>query len=318
MFDLTYVFGIRPGAVQWALLGLLCLASLGALVWAAVYGLRARRTMSKLEQLLEECTDDGFSERSYSEQQLSRLEAKLARFLHAGALSKKQVEAERARLKELIGDISHQTKTPLANILLYTQLLQEQELPPAARPLAQQIAAQGQRLEFLIEALVKMSRLESGVVQVSPALHDVGELLEQAAAPYRAAADDKQIDFTVEQPDLAAWFDPKWTAEALGNLIDNAVKYTPAGGRVAVRCSATPLFCRITVQDSGPGIPEGEQGAVFGRFYRGEAVHAEPGVGVGLYLAREIAALQNGYIKLASAPGRGSTFSLYLPLEAQS
>lgn len=315
MFDLTYFFHLPPGAAVWAATGAVALLALAAAVWAAVYGLHARRTMKNLERMLEECMSGGFSEHSYSEQQLSRLEARLARFLQAGALSQKHLESDRARLKELIGDISHQTKTPLAGILLYTQLLQEQELPQAARAMTRQIDAQGQRLQFLIDALVKMSRLETGAVQVAPFVGDVGELMEQAAAPYRAAASEKQIDFTVEPAEQTAWFDPKWTAEALGNLIDNAVKYTPAGGRVTVRCAASPMFCRITVQDTGPGIREAEQGAVFGRFWRGEEVRGEPGVGVGLYLAREIAGLQSGYIKLQSKPGQGSAFSLYLLLE---
>lgn len=301
----------------WAVFGGVGLLGLSAAGWAAVYGMHARRTMRRLEKMLEECMNGSFSERSYNESRFSRLEAKLARFLQAGALSQKRLESDRARLKELIGDISHQTKTPLATILLYTQLLREQELPAAAQPMLQQLSAQGQRLEFLIDALVKMSRLETGAVQVLPGAHGVGELMEQAAAPCRAAAAEKQLSFAVEPAAVTAWFDPKWTAEALGNLIDNAIKYTPAGGSVAVRCTATPMFCRISVQDSGPGIPEAEQGAVFGRFWRGEAVQGQPGVGVGLYLAREIAALQNGYIKLESKPGRGSTFSLYLPLERQ-
>lgn len=162
MFDLTYFFHLPPGAAVWAAAGAIVLLALAAAVWAAVYGLHARRTMKKLERMLEECMSGGFSEHSYSEQQLSRLEARLARFLQAGVLSQKHLESDRARLKELIGDISHQTKTPLAGILLYTQLLQEQELPQAARAMTRQIDAQGQRLQFLIDALVKMSRLETG------------------------------------------------------------------------------------------------------------------------------------------------------------
>ena len=114
-----------------------------------------------------------------------------------------------------------------------------------------------------------------------------------------------------------AYFDCKWTQEAVGNLVDNAIKYTPAGGHVSVACEQYAMFCRITVQDDGPGIPEAEQAAVFRRFYRGSAAAKSPGVGVGLALARQIAALQGGYIKLVSEPGKGSEFSLYLPLETQ-
>ena len=108
-------------------------------------------------------------------------------------------------------------------------------------------------------------------------------------------------------------FDPKWTAEAVCNLLDNAVKYTPAGGAVTVQACCYELFCRIDVTDTGPGIPEEEQAEVFQRFYRSPANHQAQGVGIGLYLARQIAEGQGGYIKVFSKPGRGAKFSLYLP-----
>ncbi len=97
------------------------------------------------------------------------------------------------------------------------------------------------------------------------------------------------------------------------NLLDNAVKYTPAGGAVTVEAFAYELFCRVDVTDTGPGIPEEEHARVFRRFYRSAAVAQEPGVGIGLYLARQIAEGQGGYLKVFSKPGKGAKFSLYLP-----
>ena len=113
--------------------------------------------------------------------------------------------------------------------------------------------------------------------------------------------------------DGQAAFDPRWTGEALCNVVDNAVKYTPAGGRVTISAQLLDSFCRVDVADTGPGIPEEEQGAVFDRFYRGTGTRAADGLGLGLYLAREILSKQGGYIKVASRPGEGSIFSLYLP-----
>ena len=98
-------------------------------------------------------------------------------------------------------------------------------------------------------------------------------------------------------------------------LVDNALKYTPQGGKVALSVREFELFCAIQVEDNGPGIPEGEQGAIFGRFYRGEAVRDQEGLGIGLYLAREVVTREGGYIRLNSSPGQGSRFSLYLPKE---
>ena len=130
------------------------------------------------------------------------------------------------------------------------------------------------------------------------------------AAP---GAEAKAITLTVEPTDLTARFDPKWTAEALYNLVDNAVKYTPAGGAVTLRAVGYELFCRVDVTDTGPGIPESEQARIFQRFYRSPSASEAEGVGIGLYLARQIAAGQGGYLKVSSRPGEGSTFSLFLP-----
>ena len=99
------------------------------------------------------------------------------------------------------------------------------------------------------------------------------------------------------------------------NLLSNAVKYTPAGGTVTVSAQMLGSFCRVDVTDTGPGIPEGEQGEIFNRFYRGAGTRTAEGLGLGLYLTRKILTLQGGYIKVSSIPGSGSTFSLYLPRE---
>ena len=117
----------------------------------------------------------------------------------------------------------------------------------------------------------------------------------------------------MRQAEGTAVFDPKWTEEALCNLLDNAVKYTPAGGAVTVEVKNYELFSAIRVSDTGPGIPEGEQAKIFGRFYRAPGAYQTEGVGIGLYLTRQIAEKQGGYVKVESAPGKGSVFSLFLP-----
>ena len=162
---------------------------------------------------------------------------------------------------------------------------------------------------------MKTSRLETGVLAMTPAVNPLRRVLESAAAQAAPKAEAKGVALTVESTDLTARFDPKWTAEALYNLVDNAVKYTPAGGSVTLRARSYELFCRIDVADTGPGIPEVEQARIFQRFYRSPSVSGEEGVGIGLYLSRQIAAGQGGYLKVTSRPGEGSTFSLFLPRE---
>ena len=142
----------------------------------------------------------------------------------------------------------------------------------------------------------------------------LGPAVRRAAEQYRPRAEAKQIALTVDVPEgLTAVFDAKWTEEALCNLLDNAVKYTPDGGCVAVRAQAYERFCRVDVADTGCGVAEDEQAKIFGRFYRSPSAAQTPGVGVGLYLTRQILAREGGYVKVSSAPGRGSTFSLFLP-----
>ena len=137
-------------------------------------------------------------------------------------------------------------------------------------------------------------------------------MLEDAAAQFALRAAEKDITLTLVPAGARAVFDPKWTAEAVCNLIDNAVKYTPAGS-VTVSVRAYELFVRVDVEDTGPGIPEEELAKLFQRFYRGGAASGAEGVGVGLYLVRQIAQGQGGYVKAFSRPGRGAKFSLFLP-----
>lgn len=293
---------------------LLALAAVGA-----AFGLwqwfQRRRTLRRLGDMLDRAIAGGFAEERFDETELSALEGKLARFLRGSAHAQKTLEGEQAAVKALVADISHQTRTPISNLLLYASLLLESDLPPQQREQARAVMAQGEKLSFLIKALVKASRLETGIVVPVPSLHSVGVLLEDVAQQEEQAAQEKGIALRVRPFEGAAAFDPRWTSEALGNVVNNAVKYTPAGGTVTFCAQMLDGFCRVDVADSGPGIPEAEQGEIFNRFYRGAGTRTAEGLGLGLYLARQILTLQGGYIKVSSTPGNGSTFSLYLPRE---
>ena len=298
---------------EYGLLALAVLALLAAAGIALWTHLRSRRMLDTLDRMLDDAIRGDFQESLYDESRLSALETRMAHYLSASAVSAKNLAEEKDAIKTLIGDISHQTKTPIANLLLYAQLLEEQDLPPESRAYVSALEGQAEKLRFLIDALVKTSRLESGVLAMTPKRHGLQQLLEDAAAQAAPRAEARGIALTVEPTDLSARFDPKWTTEALYNLVDNAVKYTPTGGSVTLRAVGYELFCRIDVTDTGPGIPEAEQAKIFQRFYRSPAVSGEEGVGIGLYLARQIAAGQGGYLKVTSRPGEGSTFSLFLP-----
>lgn len=276
--------------------------------------LRLRRTFKDLEAMLDRALRGQFREEVFDESRLSNLEVRLARYLAASAAESRALQEERDKIKALIADISHQTKTPIANVLLYAQLLGEQPLSPEGRDCLTALEGQTEKLRSLIETLVKTSRLETGVLVLHPRPASLAPILEDCAAQFVPRAAERDVELTlVPAEDAAAVFDPKWTAEALCCLLDNAVKYTPPGGSVTLQAVPYELFCRINVTDTGPGIPEADQAKIFQRFYRSAGARDAEGVGIGLYLARQIAESQGGYIRVFSKPGRGTKFSLFLP-----
>ena len=197
-------------------------------------------------------------------------------------------------------------------MLLYTQLLGENKsLDEEAKNIVLQIEEQTNKLNFLIQSLIKTSRLESGTVSVAPESSRVDELI--AKLDFAEAARQKGVSFSVgEVPPLTAFFDRKWTLEALANIVDNALKYTPAGGSVKVEVMEYEMFVRIDIKDTGIGMTEDETAKIFSRFYRSPVVSGEEGVGIGLYLVREILSREGGYVKVASRLGEGSVFSVFL------
>lgn len=288
-------------------------ALLAALVIVVVERWQTVRTIKRLDAMLEAAIAGHFTEETYDESRLSALESRLARYLTASALSARKVQEQKDQISSLISDISHQTKTPVANLQLYAQLLAEQPLTPQEEECAGTILTQAAKLQTLIEALVKTSRLENGILAVHPEISELSYVVDRAVTQYVPKAAEKGVVLTAVPTEGKAVFDPKWTEEALCNLLDNAVKYTPSGGAVTVTVKNYEMFSAICVTDTGAGIPEAEQARIFGRFYRSAGNYQEQGVGIGLYLTRQIAEKQGGYVKVESVPGTGSTFSLFLP-----
>ncbi len=289
------------------------LVSLLSAVWTFYTKYRLRKTMEHMAQMIDAATMGTFCEDVYDESLLSFIETKLAHYLAASKNSAQQVSNEKENIKKLIADISHQTKTPIANILLYSQLLCEKDLPKESRTCIEALNQQAEKLNFLIHSLVKLSRLETGVLVLHPEIRPISPMLKEVIAQISPKATKKGIRLEFEASNLYACFDSKWTAEAIYNIMDNAVKYTPAGGNVSVALLHTELFARIAIRDSGIGISEEETTKIFGRFYRSPRVRDSEGVGIGLFLTREIIAKESGYIKVTSEPGNGSTFFVYLP-----
>ena len=271
-----------------------------------------RKLLAHLDKMLEDGINGTFSESDYDETKLSKLESKWLRYLTSSKLSAQKTAQEREKLQELISDISHQTKTPLSNILLYTQLLQEQDIDEQSRQLVDEIRQQSEKLEFLIQSLIKTSRLETGTFQLSPCENDIDSVIRAAIEQIAPKADSKQIQIRYCPESCTARFDSKWTQEALFNLLDNAVKYSSENTAITVTIKVFEMFACISVADQGIGIPKEELPCIFGRFYRGQNVRTQNGVGIGLYLSRQIIEGQSGYIT-AESNGKGAVFKIFLP-----
>ena len=291
----------------------------GALLLAVLLVLLSRRRtariIDRLDAMLTQAMEGSFTGESFDESRMSSLESRLAQYLSAAQTSAVNLKSQRDQINGLISDISHQTRTPVANLKLYSQLLEEQPMNDQARDCARAISAQAEKLESLMDALVKSSRLETGILVLHPERQAIGPMLRRAVDQYMPKAEGKGIELNLTAAEGEAVFDAKWTEEAVCNLLDNGVKYTPAGGRVTVSSRDFELFSVIRISDTGPGIAEEEQTRVFSRFYRSPSAWDKEGVGLGLCLARQIAEEQGGYVKLESSPGRGCRFSLYLRRE---
>lgn len=252
--------------------------------------------------------------RPYEDSRLSRVQGRLLQYHDQTREGQRQGEADRQMLQELVSDISHQVKTPIANIRMFTDILRQNELPEEKREeFLSTLAAQTQKLDFLMQSLIKMSRLETGTFSLHMEDASLYDTIARAVSGVLPAASRKHIQIDVEcDGHETVRHDPKWTAEALGNLLDNAVKYTPEGGRIRVNVRPWQFYTRIDVTDTGIGIPAEHYNDVFKRFYRAQSCAQTEGVGLGLYLARGIITRQRGYISLKSEIGKGSTFSVFL------
>ena len=279
------------------------------------------KTIRRLEEMLDAATEGTFKESDYDETRLSRLESRWKEFLGSSVLSNKNLEAERHRLEQFISDISHQTKTPMTVIKMYTELLVEEVALGSEASIEKikkystEIKRQNERLEFLIDSLTKLSRLENGTLELAATQGVVDELIKAAVSAIRPKADKKNIKINVAAGNVetSANFDLKWTCEALVNILDNAVKYSPENSEIKIAVDAFEIYLAIHVIDEGAGISEQDMTKIFGRFYRGESVQQAEGVGIGLYLAREILAKEDGYIKaVPNNVRKGGEFVVYL------
>lgn len=220
-----------------------------------------------------------------------------------------RLRADKRALSRALADVSHQLRTPLTSMNLTVSLLAEAEDRAQRLRLTRELDRALTRIDWLVEALLKLSKLDAGVVVFEPAPLSAGALAERALRPLRIPMELRGLELRVETGDAALRVDPAWTAEALGNLLKNCMEHTPAGGCVSLEARQTPLFTEFTVTDTGPGIDPEDLPHLFERFYRGKNAD-ENSVGIGLALARQIVTAQNGTLQAANRPGGGAKFTM--------
>ena len=314
--------------VLMVVLFLLCLLLACA---ALIYRKREKKLKISILQMLEEASSGSFQDKRFDETSVSEVENRMWNYLENRQTAMERIERDRQRMQSQISDIAHQAVLPVSNIVLYTQLLEENlsngftgtkineienvqltkaevsEINSEITAIRDEIGT----LDFLIQSLVKLSRMENGIINLNAEKQQIKPMLDLVKQQFAIKAKNKGIDFLIEDTEEMAVFDRKWTLEAVANIVDNAVKYTQEGGRISIHTEVLPSLVRIDITDTGIGIREEEQGAVFSRFYRSAEMSNSRGVGIGLYIAREVMRAQNGYIRLRSEYGSGSTFSLY-------
>lgn len=302
--------------IRVALLGLcggLCVLGLLWSIWQ-------RRQLCRFADELCRTLDDLIAERKpeeyvpYEDTLTARIQGKFMQYYDLMSEGRRQSRQDKQVIQELVSDISHQVKTPIANLQMFMGILQSHDLSSEKRgEFLGTMVEQINKLDFLLQSLIKMSRLETGTFALHIERTSLYDTIAQTLNGIWARAEAKQIQLSVEcDNNIMARHDGKWTAEALGNVLDNAVKYTPAGGSIRISVRPWQFYTRVDITDTGMGIPEEQCNQVFKRFWRSETAAAQEGVGLGLYLAQEIITRQRGYISVKSVPGEGSVFSVYL------
>ena len=303
-------------AVRYGILGL-CAAIF------AVVGLWAwyqRRQVSLFADDLCETLDALLSGRQpesyqpYEDSLTAKVQGKLMQYFDIMSEGKRQSQQDKQVIQSLVSDISHQVKTPIANIKMFTNILQQHQLPPEKQAeFLSTMEGQIDKLDFLMQSLIKMSRLETGTFVLHPQEGRLADTIALAMSAVWAKAEAKEISLSADcDGSICVQHDPKWTAEALGNILENAIKYTPLGGSVTISVRPWQFYTRVDIADTGIGIAEEHYNDIFQRFYRDPQVASQEGVGLGLYLANGIITRQKGYISVKSKVGKGTTFSVYL------
>ena len=278
------------------------------------------RVLNKDTSLLTEMAD---------EKRISKLTHKAGRIVDMCMLEVAQTKEEKETIQGFISDMSHQMKTPLSGISMYADLLLDcriEILSPAhiraagchtydisSHEFLSRIKSNTEKLQWIMDSLIKMSRLEIGAVLLAPIKANIKQTISDAIETVIAQAAKKNINISVADfNDMPVYHDKKWTREAIVNILENAVKYSTPDGEINISVEPLTLYTKIIITDQGIGIDKNDWHLIFKRFYRGQNAKEKEGAGLGLYLAALIMQKQGGYIMVDSVLGKYTAFSLFL------
>lgn len=289
--------------------------SLTLALFAGYLIFRNRKQYREIDRMLDAVlTRQPIKRSDLEEGGLSALAGKAKRIQEHLLLEIEQAEQEKEQVKQLIANMSHQLKTPLANVMMYEELLgtpsvsQEQQAH-----FLEKMHAQTAKIDWILKSLFKMAKLEQNAIDFEIAPLPIHDTLMDALNTIYAKAEQKQIQIELEtKKNPVLLHNRQWTAEVFANLLENAVKYTDVGGKIRITIQSLEMYTQISFSDTGIGIDPSEYQAIFRRFYRSKRAENIEGSGIGLYLSKMILEKEFGYLTVESQAGWGSCFTVFL------
>lgn len=268
---------------------------------------RLRQLSRELDRLLRNGTVMTLSQ--YEEGELSILASQIEKITLCLQEAAQALQKEKSLLTDSLADISHQLRTPLTAMNLTASMLRKPGLSQEERlELTGELSCLLRRTDWLVETLLKLSRLDAGTVKLSPRPVFIRELLNRAVEPLLIPMELRGQQFNVNCAEEQLTVDPVWTAEAIGNILKNAMEHTPEGGSIVVTAQETALFTQLRIEDTGPGFARKDIAHLFERFYKGSNAQ-EGSCGIGLSMARTVITGQNGTVQ-ASNGKNGAVFTI--------
>nr|WP_253296013.1 HAMP domain-containing sensor histidine kinase [Enterococcus raffinosus] len=272
------------------------------------------KELSTIEEVLDIVLKGDFPRNadSYQEGQESKLIFKILRIAEANQLYQETAAREKQRVQELMVDAAHQMRTPITSMLMFTELLQNKQLPVGeSQEFLRRLSFDSQRLNWLVEEFLHMSKFETESMELTKVRQNLSETIQQAILQ-SSGTSDQQGRFVVKGADVEITHDIKWTREAIGNVLENALKYAYEGSQIEISVDRLISYTRISIKNCGKTISREELPMLFTKYYRGSQYrNTIEGFGIGLYLTKLICEAQGGYV-LADSQAEQTTISLFL------